>query len=66
MEFFDAGKKKGANSNSMCWRVCLLGEPKVPTDPLLHKCGTEAARECDDEAEEPKDIHVNGITWRFE
>lgn len=44
----------------------MLREPIVPADPLLHKRGTEAARESDDEAEEPKDIHVDGITWRCE
>lgn len=44
----------------------MLGEPKVPANPLLHKRGTEATRETDDEAEEPKDIHLNGITLRFE
>lgn len=43
----------------------MLGKPKVPADPLLHKCSTEAARERHDEAEEPEDIHLNGITWRF-
>jgi hypothetical protein len=66
MEFFDAVEKKGANSDTMCWCVWVLGEPIVPADPLLNKSGTEAAGESDDEAEEPKDIDVNGITWSFE
>jgi hypothetical protein len=44
----------------------MLGEPIVPADPLLDECGTEAAGESDDETEEPKDIYVDGITWRFE
>jgi hypothetical protein len=66
MEFSDAGEKKCANSDTMYWRVRLLGEPIVPADPLLHKCGTKTTRESDDEAEEPKDIHVDGITWRCE
>jgi hypothetical protein len=32
----------------------------------LHKRSSEAARERDAETEEPKDIYVNGITWRTE
>ena len=44
----------------------MLGEPVVPADPLLHERGTEAAGESDDEAEEPKDINVDGITLRSE
>lgn len=66
MEFFDAVEKKGANSDTVCWRVGMFGEPIIPTDPLLDKSGTEAAGESDDETEEPKDIDVDGPTWRFE
>jgi len=32
----------------------------------LHKGGTETAGETDDEAEEPKDVYVNGITFGCE
>jgi hypothetical protein len=44
----------------------MLSEPIVPADPLLDERCAEAARESDDEAEEPKDIHVDGIAWRCE
>ena len=32
----------------------------------MHQCRTETARETEDETEEPKNIHVDGITWRPE
>jgi len=66
LKFLNAGEKECANSDAMYWGVRMPGELKVPADPLLHKRGTEAARETNGEAEEPKDIHVNGITTRFE
>jgi hypothetical protein len=44
----------------------MSSELEVPADPLLHKRSTEAARETHAETDEPKDIYVNGITWRFE
>jgi hypothetical protein len=50
----------------MYWGLRTLGEPKIPANPLLHKCSTEAARETHAETGEPKDVYVDGITWRFE
>jgi hypothetical protein len=66
LEFFNAGEKKCANSDAMSWRLRTLSEPKIPADPLLHKRSTEAARETHAETDEPKDVYVVGITWRFE
>ncbi len=37
----------------------MSGELKVPADPLLHERSTEAAREADAEAEEPKNIYAD-------
>jgi hypothetical protein len=44
----------------------MFSELSVPANPLLHKGSTETAREGHAETEEPKDIYVNGKTWRFE
>ena len=44
----------------------MSSELKVPADPLLHKRSTEAARETHAETGEPKDVYVDGITWRLE
>ena len=43
----------------------MLSELAVPANPLLHQGSTETARESDAETEEPKDVYVNGKTWRF-
>lgn len=59
MESFDAGKEM-REVGHVCPNLGE-GEPVVLADPLLHKYGTEAARDSD-KADEPKDIHVDGIT----
>jgi hypothetical protein len=64
LKSLDAKEKESANSDAMYWLLRIPDEFEVSTDPLLHKCSQEAARETDAEAEEPKDIHANSIALR--
>lgn len=41
----------------------MLGEPNVPAEPLLYQSGAKAAGEAETEAEEPKNVHMNRISW---
>jgi hypothetical protein len=64
LKSLDAKEKERANSGAMYWLLRVPDEFEVSTDPLLHKCSKEAAREADAEAEEPKDIHANSVASR--
>ena len=70
MEFFDIGEWKCANSGTVCWRLseCWVSLSYLWTHCCTSMAPTEATEESDDKAErrEPKDIHVDGITLRFE
>jgi hypothetical protein len=62
MESFYPVEEEGTNPDTPEWRVGTQGEPTVPADPLLHKRGTEAAKQTETKTEEPKDVHADGIT----
>jgi hypothetical protein len=63
MKALHAIEEESANPDATNWRRSGLSESEVSAGPLLHKCGEEGTAEAETEAEEPQDIHMDGITW---
>jgi hypothetical protein len=63
MKLLHAIEEVSANPDAMLCGRGGLNESEVFTGPLLHKCGKEGAGKTETEAEEPQDVHVDGIAW---